>query len=270
MLYISLGDGGAADDQGVGHSPQGNGQDTSNVLGKILRIDPRGSNSANGQYGIPVDNPFFPGGSPPYGGQNGCADGVCDEIYAYGFRNPFRFSFDRATGDLYVGDVGQNDIEEVDIVFPGGNYGWRIKEGSFCFEPNGDEAGYVTKARSCGPADLISPAAQYDHDDGIAILGGFVYRGEAIGALQGRYVFGDYSRAFFGNNGRLFFLRSGNIVSGDSFRKSKIQEMRIADQDALNLSVLGFGQDALGELYLLANSTGVPSGTTGVVLKIVP
>jgi len=270
MLYISLGDGGEGDDQGVGHSPQGNGQDTSNVLGKILRIDPRGSNSANGQYGIPVDNPFFPGGNPPYGGQVGCADGICDEIYAYGFRNPFRFSFDRTTGNLYAGDVGQNDIEEVDVVFPGGNYGWRIREGSLCFEPNGDLAGFVTRAQPCGLAGLIGPAAQYYHDDGLAVIGGFVYRGEAIGALQGRYVFGDYSLTFSGNNGRLFFLVGSNIASGDSFRKSMIQEMQIVDRDALNLSVLGFGEDAAGELYLLANSTGVPFGATGVVLKISP
>ena len=265
-----MGDGSEADDQGVGHSPQGKGQDPSNVLGTILRIDPTGSNSVNGQYGIPTDNPFFPGGSGPFGGQQGCVDGTCDEIFAYGFRNPFRFSFDMATGDLYMGDVGQNDIEEVDVLTASGNYGCRIKEGSFCFEPNGDEAGFVTKSRSCAQPGLIDPVAQYDHDEGIAILGGFVYRGQAILALQGRYVFGDYSRTFFANDGRLFFLNSKNIFRNGRSRKSTIKEFRLADQDALNLSLLGFAQDASGELYVLGNSTGVPSGTTGVVLKISP
>jgi len=270
MLYVSLGDGGEADDQGVGHSPQGNGQDPSNVLGTILRINPAGSNSANGQYGIPTDNPFFPGGSGPFGGEQGCADGTCDEIFAYGFRNPFRFSFDLETGDLYVGDVGQNDIEEVDVVTAGGNYAWRIKEGSFCFEPNGDGPGFVIKSKSCAQPGLIDPVAQYDHDEGIAILAGFVYRGQAIRALQGRYVFGDYSRSFTGSGGRLFFLNSKNIVKNGSAKKSTIKEFELAGQDALNLFVLGFGQDASGELYVLGNSTGVPSGTTGVVLKISP
>ena len=270
MLFISLGDGGEADDQGVGHNPQGNAQDPSNVLGTILRIDPTGSNSANGQYGIPTDNPFFPGGNGPFGGQQGCADGTCDEIFAYGFRNPLRFSFDMERGDLYVGDVGQNDIEEVDVVTAGGNYGWRVKEGSFCFEPNGDGPGFVTNSRSCAQSSLIDPVAQYDHDEGIAILGGFVYRGQTIQALQGRYVFGDYSRAFFGNNGRLFFLDSKNIVRNGKARKSTLKEFGLVGQDALDLSLLGFGQDASGELYVLGNSTGVPSGTTGVVLKISP
>jgi glucose/arabinose dehydrogenase len=129
-LYIALGDGGGRDDEAVGHGT-GNAQDPSNPLGSILRIDPMGSNSANGQYGIPADNPFV--GKPGY----------VEEIYAHGFRNPFRFSFDMERGDLYVGDVGQDDIEEVDVVVAGGNYGWNIKEGSFCFDPNGSGPGFA-------------------------------------------------------------------------------------------------------------------------------
>ena len=247
FLYISLGDGGAADDQGVGHSPQGNGQDPSNILGTILRIDPAGSNSANGSYGIPADNPFV--------GQ----EGFVSEIWAYGFRNPFRFSFDSATGALLVGDVGQNDIEEVDVVTRGGNFGWRIKEGSFLFDPNGDDPGFVTERSPGEPQGLIDPIAEYDHDEGIAVVGGFVYRGDAIPQLKGRYVFGDFARSFT-EFGRLFFLNPAN----------QIREFRIVGQESLGLKLDGFGQAADGELYVLGNTTGTPFGETGVVLRIDP
>ena len=247
FLYISLGDGGAADDQGVGHSPQGNGQDPSNVLGTILRIDPAGSNSANGSYGIPQDNPFV--------GE----EGFVPEIWAYGFRNPFRFSFDSVTGDLLAADVGQNDIEEVDLVTRGGNFGWRVKEGSFLFDPNGDEPGFVTERSPGEPEGLIDPIAEYDHDEGIAVVGGFVYRGDAIPQLKRRYVFGDFARSF-GEFGRLFFLNPAD----------QIREFRIAGQDSLGINVDGFGQDAAGELYVMGNTTGTPFGDTGVVLRIEP
>jgi glucose/arabinose dehydrogenase len=258
MLYIALGDGGAGDDQGVGHSAIGNGQDTRNVLGDILRIDPDGSNAANGRYGVPLDNPFVRTGVP-LGGQRGCRDGVCDEIFALGFRNPFRFSFDRARGHLYAADVGQHAIEEVDVVVKGGNYGWRIKEGSFCFNPNGTGDGFVTARRVCGPGDLIDPVAEYDHDEGIAIIGGFVYRGASIPALSGRYVFGDLGS-------RLFFLTERNIVRPGGTVRSGIAEFRFAGRAGLGLSLFGFGQDAAGELYVLGNT----NAGTGVVLKIVP
>ncbi|MFW6074903.1 MAG: PQQ-dependent sugar dehydrogenase, partial [Chloroflexota bacterium] len=137
MLFVALGDGGGADDQGTGHVSGGNAQDPGNILGSILRIDPLGTNSVNGEYGIPSDNPFV--GDPD----------ALDETYAYGFRNPYRMSFDLETGDLYAGDVGQNDIEEVDVVTAGGNFGWRLKEGSFCFDPNGDGPGFVFDADPC-------------------------------------------------------------------------------------------------------------------------
>jgi len=259
MLYISLGDGGEADDQGVGHGPNGNAQDLGAILGKILRIDVAGSNSANGQYGVPADNPFV--------GQVG----ALSEIFAYGFRNPFRFSFDRTMGDLWVGDVGQNSIEEVDVVRGGGNYGWRLKEGSFFFDPNGAGDGFVTRMNPGGlPSDLINPVGQYDHDEGIAIIGGFVYRGAAIPKLQGRYVFGDLARQF-ASDGRLFFLRRKNVVRASGrVGKSRPNEFQLDGQPALGLFLLGFGEDASGELYVLANGTGTPGGTTGVILKIVP
>lgn len=245
-LYISLGDGGAADDQGVGHVEGGNGQDPSNILGTILRIDPNGNNSANGQYGIPADNAFV--------GQAG----FLDEIFAYGFRNPFRFSFDSRTGEMYIADVGQNDLEEISLGVSGGNFGWRIKEGSFCFDPNGTDPGFVFE---CGPGDapdgLIDPVAEYDHDEGIAVVGGFVYRGSQIPPLKGRYVFGDFLQPAI-DSGRLFYLQKNN----------RILEFQLVDQDTLGLRLLGFGQDESGELYVLANATGTPFGDTGVVLRI--
>ena len=261
-LYISLGDGGGRDDEGVGHSAGGNGQDAGNVLGSILRIDPLGNDSANGQYGVPGDNPFV-----------GDADRV-DEIFAFGFRNPYRFSFDSGTGDLYAGDVGQDDVEEVDIVTSGGNYGWSLKEGSFCFDPNGSDPGFAFDCATDPIPGLIDPFAEYDtadslleNDEGRAVVGGFVYRGSAIDALIGSYVFGDFSRfteSGVNNDGRLFFLDASDIF-----------EFELAGQDALGLAVLGFGQDADGELYVLANETGVPFGSgpdfetpTGVILRI--
>jgi glucose/arabinose dehydrogenase len=262
MLYVSLGDGGGADDQGVGHVAQGNAQSLApgNVLGKILRIDPLGRNSANGKYGIPPDNPFV-------------GKGGADEIFAYGFRNPFRMSFD-TFGRLVVGDVGQNDIEEVDIVTSGGNYGWRVKEGTFLFDDNGPNSdtdedigkGFVYADSPGAPVDLLDPVAQYDHSDGpgkpetrIAVLGGFVYRGHDIKALRGQYVFGDYSgEASKTPEGHLFTLGIHNDV----------ENLAPVNRNPLHLAVLGFGQDREGELYLFANGTGTLTGKTGVVMKI--
>jgi glucose/arabinose dehydrogenase len=264
-LYISLGDGGAGDDQGPGHSPQGNGQDPGNPLGAILRIDPDGADSANGQYGIPAENPFFPGGQGPFGGPGGCLDGLCDEIFAYGFRNPFRSSFDPATGALYAADVGQHFLEEIDLVVAGGNYGWPLKEGAFCFDPNGAGPGFVTDNPdpTCGRADLglIDPIAQYDHDEGIAVIGGFVYRGSSIPELRGRYVFGDHRQ------GRLFALDSRDLLQPGDARPGVITELQ--KQPSLSFSLLGFGQDASGEVYVLGMQF-VDVNWTGVILKLVP
>jgi glucose/arabinose dehydrogenase len=262
MLYVSLGDGGGADDQGVGHAAQGNGQSLApgNVLGKILRIDPLGRNSANGKYGIPPDNPFAGKQAP-------------NEIFAYGFRNPFRMSFD-PFGRLVVGDVGQNDVEEVDIVTAGGNYGWHIKEGTFLFDPDGPNSdvdpdvgkGFVFADSPGAPAGLIDPIAEYDHGDGpgmpetrVAVIAGFVYRGDDIRRLRGRYVFGDYTgEASPTPEGHLFTLGINNDV----------QELVAANRHPLDLAVLGFGQDSAGELYLMANGTGTLTGTTGMVMRI--
>ena len=268
MLYIALGDGGNRDDQGTGHGETGNAQDPSNVLGSILRIDPQGNNAANGKYGVPADNPFV--------GQAGYAA----EIFAYGFRNPFRFSFDMATGDLYVGDVGQDDIEEVNVVVAGGNYGWNIKEGSFCFDPNGSDPGFAYDAEPCPnePPNLIDPVAEYNtadsleqNDDGRSVIGGFVYRGSEFRQLRGIYIFGDYSvftEPGANRNGRIFLLNKKNIVNGDRVKQSKIFEFTLKDLDKLDMAVLGFGQDANGEIYVMVNAPGVPFGESGAVLKI--
>jgi len=257
-LYISLGDGGGADDENDqpfiggptwGHSPQGNAQDINVAHGSILRIDPLGDNSGNGRYGVPADNPFVG------------VEGV-DEIYAYGFRNPFRFSFDRDTGELIVGDVGQNDIEEVDIVVNGGNYGWRVKEGTFLFEPNGEDPGYVFQDSPDSPPDLIDPVAQYDHDEGISVIGGFVYRGSLMPQLEGMYVFGDFSTSFTDPLGRLFYADLSN---------GEINEFLLGDLDLpLGMFVKGFGEDGAGELYLLAGTNLGPFGEDGMVFRIVP
>ncbi|MCH8183467.1 MAG: PQQ-dependent sugar dehydrogenase [Proteobacteria bacterium] len=163
FLYIGFGDGGAGGD------PRGNGQNTDTLLGAMLRIDvDRGD-----PYGIPPDNPFAAGGGRP-------------EIYAWGLRNPWRWSFDAATGDLWVGDVGQNRIEEIDIVVKGGNYGWNVREGSEPFR-GGRRPG----------AGLIAPVAEYNHDFGCSVTGGYVYRGAEIPALVGTYVFGDFCSGRF-------------------------------------------------------------------------
>jgi glucose/arabinose dehydrogenase len=257
LLYISVGDGGFGDDQGPGHVPGGNAQSLApgNVLGKILRIDPRGHNSANHEYGIPADNPFV--GKPG-----------ADEIFAYGFRNPYRMSFDQNTGQLWVGDVGQNDIEEVDIVQAGGNYGWHEKEGTFLFSPGAplNPVDGVVTANSPGlPKGLIDPVAEYDHkaphgsiEQGEAVIGGYVYRGSRIPALAGKYVFGDYSRIFAKPDGRLFYMCGSPDVT---HRVCNLVEHP-------GIAIFGFARDANGELYVLGNQTGVVSGTTGVVEMI--
>jgi glucose/arabinose dehydrogenase len=175
--------------------------------------------------------------------------GFLPEIYAYGFRNPFRFSFDKANGELWVADVGQNDIEEVDIVRRGGNYGWRVKEGSFLFDANGMGDGFVT-ARSPGfPAGLRDPVAQYDHDDGVAVIGGFVYRGNKIPALKGLYLFAE-------TIGRVLYLSPG-------------RNLFEAMDGPIDAAILGTGQGAAGEIYIMVNDAGVPFGNTGRVLKVV-
>jgi len=246
-MYVSLGDGGARDDAGPGHGLFGNGRDLNTVLGTILRIDPLGTTSSNGRYSVPADNPFV-----------GSNEGI-DEIYAYGFRNPFRLSFDAQTGELYTGDVGQGDLEEIDIVVNGGNYGWNWKEGSFFFYRTVVQTYVSDVAPPNLPGNLIDPIGEYDHDEGISITGGYVYRGSALGDLQGKYIFGDYSGSNFSSGqGRLMYL---DPVMGN------IAEFNLSQ--ALPGYLTGFGQDADNELYAVTNDQFTTSGTNGALVKLV-
>jgi glucose/arabinose dehydrogenase len=255
-LYISSGDGGAANDVGDGHDPvTGNGQKLTTVLGKILRIDPLVPSaqptstdpiSGNGKYRVPASNPFV-------------GTGNVAEIFAYGFRNPFRFSFDAVSDKLIVADVGQDHIEEINLVEPGKNYGWNKKEGTFLFNPAN---GNATLDPSPDPA-LTNPVAEYSHENGIAVLGGYLYRSATIPALTNKYVFGDFSTTFTSPNGHLFYI--------DDFNTGVIRELRIGnDERAFGLFLKAFGRDANGEIYALASGNLGPSGTAGQVLKIVP
>ncbi|MFQ5801947.1 MAG: PQQ-dependent sugar dehydrogenase [Candidatus Methylomirabilales bacterium] len=286
-LFISMGDGGGADDRDgqdfvvcgsdpsiaapmVGHGLDGNGQKLTNPLGKILRIDVDGNNSANGQYGIPADNPFV-----------GAGGGVIEEIFAFGFRNPFRMSFDKEDpGHFYVGNVGQNDIEEVELVRSGANHGWPIKEGTLFFAHNFNDLGFATPVDPgtavAPPAlapDLVDPVSQYDtHHEGHAVIAGFLYRGNEVPDLRGQFVFGDFSLIFrfpIGpqDHGRLFIE---NRVADPGGGLERIEELRIVPGIALSLALLGWGEDAGGELYPMGNISGLPFGNEGVVLKIVP
>jgi glucose/arabinose dehydrogenase len=251
-LYLGIGDGGQANDAGPGHGATGNGQNLHVAQGKILRIDPldpqatahsRDATSSNGAYRVPWDNPFVG------------TDGL-DEIYAYGFRNPYRFSFGKLSGMLVVADVGQDHVEEIDIVRKGGNYGWRLKEGTFLFDPTGATVGLPLEDPS-----LIDPVAEYDHDDGTAVVGGYMYYGTEVPALRALYVFGDFSLGFTAPAGRLFVA---DLWTG------RIEELPIASRpNGLGLFVKGMGQDAGGDVYVLASAALGPYGTTGVVLKVV-
>ena len=259
FLYISIGDGGGANDNEFGHTAGiGNAQDTTNLLGKILRIDV----DSGTPYGIPASNPFA--GSTT----------ARPEIYAYGFRNPWRFSFDTGAGgseQLFAGDVGQALMEEVDIVQLGGNYGWNIKEGTLCF----DAANHNLPLATCpntGADDspLLGPILEYRHADalgasfGSAVIGGFVYRGAALPNLVGMYVFGDYA-VETSATGKVFAAQQATTGTW-SFAELKVAG---TTDGRLGRFVLAFGRDAAGELYLLSRGGGGPSGTTGVVDKIV-
>ena len=272
-LYLALGDGGNANDVGSSHLPGGNAQNLITPLGKMLRFDPLNPAlnpsspdpvSPNGQYRIPTTNPFQGPNQVP-------------EIYAYGLRNPYRFCFDPVTGDLIEADVGQNNIEEINRIVKGGNYGWPIKEGEFLFNMTNGPAGPAGTIgappgnRSPGvPTGLIDPISgpmgtlEYDHNDGISITGGFVYRGTGMPELYGKYIFGDLAlqAAPVRANGRFFYadlqLGTINVFTLPQFGSEILPS---------GLTVHGFGQDANGELYALATNTSA-NGNGGVVYKL--
>lgn len=217
MLYVGLGDGGA------GNDPHGNGQNLSTLLGSVLRIDV--DHKADGKgYAIPADNPFV--------GKEGAAG----EIWAYGFRNIWRMSFDRETGELWAGDVGQNIWEEIDIVTKGGNYGWNHREGMHPFGPEGTDAS----------SSLIDPIFEYSHDIGKSITGGHVYRGARVPALRGAYLYADYV------SGKIWALKYDREAR-------KVQGNYLVDTPNV-LPVVSFGEDEQGEVYFMivtANGKGL-------------
>lgn len=216
-LYFGTGDGGGGGDR---HGDRGNGQRLTTMLGKMLRIDVNGA----APYAIPPTNPYAGNAPCPAAGRD---SGECPEIYAYGFRNPWRWSFDRENGDLWVGDVGQSDVEEVDVVTLGGNYGWRCREGTNDFNTPGTPG--------CSTATLIDPVAQYDHTLGIAITGGYVYRGSQNTSLLGRYLFGDFG--------------SGRIWAWIAESAPQPREpTQLLDTE---LAIASFGQGNDGELYVV-------------------
>ncbi len=267
-LYISLGDGGGADDNQMGHvsdwyddNEGGNAQNVEeNLLGKVLRIDV----DSEEPYGVPSDNPFV--------GTEGM-----DEIFAYGLRNPYRMSFDMG-GEygLLVGDAGQNRWEEVSQVPLGGNMGWNVKEGTHCFstaDPSMDAENCPEEVGSGHPdqgAPLLDPVIEYKNANaeggiGLVVVGGYVYRGSDLPDFEGKYIFGDWSYNFSEPNGLLF------LATPQDEGRWPFQPLNIAEQDdgELHKYVLGFGQDHDGEVYVLTTEMTAPVGETGQVQRLV-
>jgi glucose/arabinose dehydrogenase len=209
-LYIAMGDGGSGGD------PLGHAQNKGSLLGKILRIDVD-SKTDTLTYGIPRSNPFWRNKS-----------GYREEIFAYGLRNPFRMSFDRVTGNLWVGDVGQGAREEINIVSAGGNYGWNLREGSLCYPPGS----------SCKGSNFIRPITEYGRDEGRSVIGGYVYRGKSIPRLAGTYLYADFI------SGKIF----GLVYDGNRAETETLLDT--------GLLISSFGQDNKKELYLLSYQEG--------------
>ena len=274
MLYVSSGDGGAGADTA---------QDPTKIFGTILRINPHGTNGRTGEYGIPADNPFALGQkttvySPSELG--GVQVQPLGEVFAFGFRSPYRMNFDSQTGDLYVGDVGQSDVEEVDLVEAGKNYGWNHKEGSL---KSGQNLG-SSRVEPDTPANnpwspghtqtlaqqfhLTDPIFEYDHHDGVVVIGGFVYRGSAVPDLDGLYVFGDLGEAR--PTARLF---TGDLGTG------AVEELRIdpsgvmfSNGEDLPTRLLSIGEDLDHELSLatVAVDPREGGGMAGEVIAVMP
>jgi glucose/arabinose dehydrogenase len=255
MLYLGQGDGGNWADVGIGHPPEGNGQALNTLLGKIIRID---VDSAF-PYSIPADNPFV--------GQ----EGVLPEIYAYGFRNPFRFSFD-AGGDhsLYVGEVGQDFMEEIDKVVSGGNYGWPVREGTTCFNLASVSEPLASCATEGANGDpFLNPVIEYGRDVGRSTLGGYVYRGENLPELNGRYLFLDWVANPEIEGRKIYYADTDQPE--DSLWEYVAIPLSMADgSNVPAFYTLSFGEDSENELYLLTTDVYSPVGTSGKVYKIVP
>lgn len=257
-LYISIGDGGNRDDQGMGHVEDwyernvgGNGQDIyHNLKGDILRIDVDGAQP----YSVPADNPFM--------GRDGT-----DETWAYGFRNPYRFSFDMGGSHaLYSQDAGQALREEINLVVKEGNYGWNVKEGPLCFDASSPENPYA----HCPDEDpmgnpLLGPVIQFETGvTGLVAVGGYVYRGNELPLWDGQYIFGTWSTSHDTPNG-VVFIAQPQAAGLWGFKQVEFANTPSGD---LNSYLLGFGQDSEGEVYVLTSDTEGPHGNTGKVYKI--
>jgi hypothetical protein len=249
-LYICIGDG-----QSTIAGYHLNTHRLDSVLGTILRIDPAGTNSANGQYGIPEDNPWATDGDPD----------TFDEIWVYGFRNPHRISWDtKGDGKMLSGDIGEKNIEEVNLIEPGRDYGWNVREGTFVINAdwennpqNGENDEVFELPLDDDTFGFTYPVVQYDHDVGVAIVGGFVYRGALAQALWGKYIFGDI------RGGEIYFVEADTLAFGT---QSEIQEVELEldGQPTTILQIGGssradlrFGFDENNELYLLEKSRGM-------------
>jgi glucose/arabinose dehydrogenase len=266
-LYWAIGDGGGANDVGPGHvedwypvNAGGNGQDIEhNLLGNILRIDVNGAQP----YAIPPDNPFV--------GRRGL-----DEIWAYGLRNPYRMSFDMAPPHiLLAGDAGQRLAEEVSVIVKGGNYGWNVKEGLYCF----NAANNLQPLPSCPSAEpdgtpLLPPVIAYPNVSnpfvqglGVTVIGGYVYRGDILPQFRGRYIFADFSEAQSRPDGRIFIAKTRDIGGTGLWGFQEIHFPRLPGRE-IGHYVKGFGQDLDGEVYILGTLVLGPSGTTGKVFQL--
>lgn len=259
-LYIGMGDGGQGNDVGLGHAPQGNGQDMTTLLGKMLRID---VNSGN-PYSVPKDNPFVSGAGRP-------------EIFALGLRNPWGISFDRGgKHELFAVDVGQDRFEEINIIVKGGNYGWRIREGFGCFDPKSP----IKPPEDCPKVGangepLLDPVLAYknfkghrrDPDAiGISITGGYVYRGKALPQLAGRYVFADWSRNFALPDGVMFV--ASRPASGSGPWTLEPLSLTSHPDGSIKAFIVALGEDSDGELYIMTNATNGLVGDSGKVYKL--
>ncbi len=269
-LYIGTGDGGGGNDgvgspeNEIGHAPEGNGQNTSTLLGKILRIDV----NKGTPYAIPSDNPFAKDkkGRP--------------EIFAYGLRNPWGLAFDRGgRREFFVADVGQNLYEEINIVTKGGNYGWRVREAHVAFDPKKPNQPPAESPKTdVFGKPFIEPVAWYKHParnkidpaqiEGISITGGHVYRGKAIPALVGKYVFADWSRTWALPDGVLF---TASPDGKDRNAKWNIESLPFASTtgEKIRAYIVAMGEDDQGELYVMTNGRNSLSGQTGKVYKLV-
>jgi uncharacterized repeat protein (TIGR03806 family) len=222
LLYIGFGDGGSGGD------PLNSGQDLGTLLGAILRIDVD-NYSDTLQYSIPPDNPHV-----------GNTEGWREEIWAWGLRNPWRFSFDRQTGDLWAGDVGQGQWEEVDLVRKGKNYGWRIMEGFHCYNP----------ATNCDTTGLSMPVAEYNHDVGRSITGGYVYRGARLERLDAVYIYGDYvTRKIWG-----FKYQDGQVTENKIIAESPSSIAAFGEDETGEVYVVGYD----GKIYIFDEKEGIP------------